>query len=249
MTLQVMSFYILDWDRMRFLAFAFVLFSLLESIGVLANEAVPQLAFYSDQKVADANLDAFDKANPTCQMWTNWQKMCGRIDRDGKSHCVSDSDRPVKPSAPFCIVRHFSKFSEVSVAKVDSLLTAESIITQLSRNRYCKEYYPSEPLARESGQLSVDVRTDLRICKFYRFDHPFGPSDEEIAKALNAAKENRDSIPDRKPPKNSSLVCLSRFDYAVQPSRFGGLGGHLNLNKFMSISAPPTGPYCRKVVK
>ena len=30
--------------------------------------------YYKSQAAADTALVAFDKANPSCQLWTNWQK-------------------------------------------------------------------------------------------------------------------------------------------------------------------------------
>jgi len=32
--------------------------------------------YYKTQAAADRALEAFDTANPSCQLWTNWQKMC-----------------------------------------------------------------------------------------------------------------------------------------------------------------------------
>jgi len=51
---------------------------------------------------ADAQLAAFDRAHPQCQLWTNWQKMCSRSGPNGETVCVTDPDRPVAPSEPFC---------------------------------------------------------------------------------------------------------------------------------------------------
>ena len=58
--------------------------------------------YYKSQVAADEALEAFDKANPSCQLWTNWQKMCSRTGKSGKTWCTIDPDRPVKPSTPFC---------------------------------------------------------------------------------------------------------------------------------------------------
>lgn len=50
----------------------------------------------------DAQLAAFDRANPQCQLWTNWQKMCSRTGPGGETICVVDPARRVRPSEPFC---------------------------------------------------------------------------------------------------------------------------------------------------
>lgn len=60
--------------------------------------------FYRNQKVADAALVAFDRANPDCELWTNWQKLCSRTGQDGATRCTKSSMQ-VKPSTPFCVAR------------------------------------------------------------------------------------------------------------------------------------------------
>ena len=53
---------------------------------------------------ATSELVAFDHANPDCQLWTNWNRMCSRTGPNGDTHCVRDPDRSVTPSAPFCVI-------------------------------------------------------------------------------------------------------------------------------------------------
>ncbi|MGL5840055.1 MAG: hypothetical protein ACRCY3_16300 [Sphingorhabdus sp.] len=57
--------------------------------------------YYKSQAEADAALAAFDKANPTCQLWTNWQKMCSRTGEKGATYCQK-AQASVRPSVPFC---------------------------------------------------------------------------------------------------------------------------------------------------
>jgi hypothetical protein len=52
---------------------------------------------------AEAKLAAFDRAHPTCALWTDWSRMCSRTGPDGETFCVRDPDRPVAPSEPFCV--------------------------------------------------------------------------------------------------------------------------------------------------
>jgi hypothetical protein len=58
--------------------------------------------FYRDQAEADSSLARFDRDNPRCRLWTNWQKMCSRTGRHGTTLCVDDPGRRVAPSEPFC---------------------------------------------------------------------------------------------------------------------------------------------------
>jgi hypothetical protein len=52
---------------------------------------------------AEAKLVAFDSANPACDLWTDWSRMCSRTGPSGETVCVRDPDRPVSPSEPFCV--------------------------------------------------------------------------------------------------------------------------------------------------
>lgn len=58
--------------------------------------------YFSSQTAADASLAAFDKNNPDCELWSNWQKMCSRTGKGGTTICTVDPNQPVKASAPFC---------------------------------------------------------------------------------------------------------------------------------------------------
>jgi hypothetical protein len=69
--------------------------------GGAKKAKVPDI-YYKTQAEADAALDQFDKDNPSCQLWTNWQKMCSRTGENGTTLCVTDPNRSVRPSVPFC---------------------------------------------------------------------------------------------------------------------------------------------------
>lgn len=101
--------------------------------------------YYKTQSEADAALAAFDKENPSCQLWTNWQKMCSRTGPDGKTYCVTDPDRPVRPSVPFCAE---------SREEADYDLSALTILQKSSFARFC------------SAKGGLDLPTTLadRLC-------------------------------------------------------------------------------------
>ena len=74
-----------------------------------ADEAAADI-FYARQEEADADLMRFDRDNPQCQLWTNWQKMCTRTGAAGQTECVTDQATPVRPSVPFCLWAAKPKF-------------------------------------------------------------------------------------------------------------------------------------------
>jgi hypothetical protein len=57
--------------------------------------------YYKSQTEADVALSQFDRDNPSCQLWTNWQKMCSRTGEGGATYCQK-AKSTVKPSTPFC---------------------------------------------------------------------------------------------------------------------------------------------------
>lgn len=56
-----------------------------------------------DNSQADRRLQAFDKAHPTCAVWTDWRKLCVRRGPNGATVCDIDASHPTSPSAPFCV--------------------------------------------------------------------------------------------------------------------------------------------------
>jgi hypothetical protein len=119
--------------------------------------------YYKTQAEADVALAAFDKDNPDCQLWTNWQKMCSRTGDGGReTTCTIDSSKPVKPSAVFC---YSAKTNEV----VDAI-NAKNPPRITSANRYClkhkqngESYFCSEYSSKRpfSGHNLTALRSPL----------------------------------------------------------------------------------------
>ncbi|MFC4291120.1 hypothetical protein ACFOWX_01695 [Sphingorhabdus arenilitoris] len=115
--------------------------------------------YYKSQSAADAALAAFDKDNPTCQLWTNWQKMCSRANPDARSLCVTQKHNSVAPSAPFCVA---SVYKDSKVTNISSSDTR----TLLSIARFC------------DGKTSLetnpewDIHTAVGFCA-YQENRPF----------------------------------------------------------------------------
>ncbi|MDM8012092.1 MAG: hypothetical protein QUV08_14140 [Parasphingorhabdus sp.] len=67
--------------------------------------------YYGSQEEADTALAAFEKENPSCELWSNWQKMCSRTGLEGQVHCNKADTLSVKPSATFCVAKPDEQFS------------------------------------------------------------------------------------------------------------------------------------------
>lgn len=74
------------------------------TIPTNSNSAASDI-FYTSQREADVALDQFDKDNPSCQLWTNWQKMCSRTGENGQTLCQSTHQHGIRPSTPFCAAK------------------------------------------------------------------------------------------------------------------------------------------------
>lgn len=100
-------------------------------------------ALYSDPADADAELQAFAQNNSSCQLWTNWQKMCSRTGQNGAVACTIDPAKPVEPSKPFCVADAdgYGGFEEKT-----------NTVTQRSRDRFCTSFQSDSALSQELGR-------------------------------------------------------------------------------------------------
>jgi hypothetical protein len=105
--------------------------ALVLTLAACATTASTPSIYYKSQAEADAALAAFDKDNPDCQLWTNWQKMCSRTGENGKTWCALDLEVPVKPSRPFCANTNGLSFLPVELHDMDQIASAERFIKRL----------------------------------------------------------------------------------------------------------------------
>jgi hypothetical protein len=94
------------------------------TLAACATTASAPSIYYKSQAEADAAFAAFDKDNPDCQLWTNWQKMCSRTGENGATFCQK-ARVSVKPSVPFCTTTgEFDDVSDISFStpQMDSYL-------------------------------------------------------------------------------------------------------------------------------
>jgi hypothetical protein len=117
--------------RSKSLNFFGLLALLLTSSANSGRESI----YYRSQKDADTALAAFDQANPDCQLWTNWQKMCSRTGDGGATICALDPAFTVEPSIPFCA--EVSSKTRASF-RLSKLFGTEVTSQSRSRGRYCQ---------------------------------------------------------------------------------------------------------------
>lgn len=119
--------------------------TLLLSIGIAGcsttqSGASPSLAgqgaAYESQVAADIDFIRFGQESKSCQLWTNWQKVCSRSGEKGRTLC-RDSAVDVKPSHPFCVAYGDGK------GLVRSAPDA-SEDQRVSYNRFCEEFVIGE---------------------------------------------------------------------------------------------------------
>lgn len=68
----------------------------------VAADSDPNI-YYKSQADADVALSQFDRDNPSCQLWSNWQSVCVK-QADNTIVCGKSKRGSVKPSKPFCVV-------------------------------------------------------------------------------------------------------------------------------------------------
>ena len=96
------------------------------------------------QSNALTSIHNFGTANPGCEAWTDWNKLCSRVGRNDEIYCASDPTRTVAPSEPFCLSSDDPELS----------------------------YPPNKPSARASAnRFCADELTDggLPQCSFRKF--------------------------------------------------------------------------------
>jgi hypothetical protein len=107
---------------------------------------------------ADRALAEFDKSHPSCQLWTNWRKVCSRTGPHGETRCTEDPDFKVQASAPFCAGEHFG---------FGALLADNPTIAELnSYNRFCKTFETEGLPHKKFG---------MAICNEWQPNRPFSP--------------------------------------------------------------------------
>lgn len=173
------------------------------SSGVVSNNAGgraagrAQVTFYRTQFEADADLRSFEKTNPSCQLWSNWQKMCSRTGDGGRTLCTADANQSVRPSAPFCAgdVNGLNRIHAATLTK-----------EQISRDRFCVSFDRGSTFARKMGRP---------VCSGQDKQRPFG-GHIILSRAHPWCKEWKDKTAFRVANVNSNAFSESGF-YCSKP--------------------------------
>jgi hypothetical protein len=162
--------------------------------GAGAEKSKEPNIYYKSHAAADAALEKFDKDNPSCQLWTNWQKMCSRTGLKGETLCASDSTHRAKPSKPFCSFRPIfrSGFSHYRESEVPEVLT-EGRSSSNSRNRFCAEFADKNQDYHYGGfekQIAKRIKK-VSFCRKYLIDRPFNGLSREYQKSPRCKQWNK----------------------------------------------------------
>jgi hypothetical protein len=123
----------------------------------LAAADSPVDIYYKSQASADTDLARFDHENPSCELWTNWQKMCSRLSGPNATYCAVAHKYRARPSEPFCL--------NMAVTGIAITTTEKAIV---SRNRFCRRFR-FENIVRANGETMWSGT----VCAEYAKNRPF----------------------------------------------------------------------------
>jgi len=115
-----------------------------------ADDAASDI-FYTSQQQADADLARFDRENPQCQLWTNWQRACSRTGADGATYCHY-TPVDVAPSQVFCAADGIDGYMMIH--------QLNTVREKASFNRFCAEF-------------DFDYVSGERACVEWSLERPF----------------------------------------------------------------------------
>jgi hypothetical protein len=190
--------------------------------------------FYDNPTAADEDLRGFEKNNPNCPLWTNWQKLCSRI--NGRTNCKIDTRFPTRPSKPFCL----TSIGEYG----DPQLEARSLM------RFCED---------PDYVTTTGSKRRLSVCARYRVNRPFNGRDLDLLRSP-ACEEWSEVLTGKSVCKESDGSCrgnlrsrqgfyCSKFskhscdDYSLYRSTILDRGKLFNTKNLMDKS-PVHGSYC-----
>lgn len=139
----------------------------LGAVACATTASAPSI-YYKSQAQADAALAAFDKDNPDCQLWTNWQKMCSRMGGSGETLCAIDTQRRVAPSAAFCVEHNL-------YAKYDSALrVSPEPINQKNHVAFEERMRSKLRFCKNRSLRTMRHHDGDEYCKSHIDERPFG---------------------------------------------------------------------------
>lgn len=119
---------------------------------------------------ATAALTRFDRQNPACRLWTDWESLCSRTGPNMAPFCKKDPGFRAQPSEPFCVNQRVS-LGITFAGQFDTLSQRQS------RNRFCERF------ADREGADSAD--RSMAMCEEYALRRPFdGVRSEAVSHPL-----------------------------------------------------------------
>lgn len=117
---------------------------------MIAAERPKAAVIYETQQAADRALAIFDRDNPDCELWTDWQRLCSRTGPQSSRYCKATVQKSVRPSAPFCVAKADGGYRRTNKQE-DS---AEAIA---SSRRFCSADWAVPPDSTGSGSCMYSM--------------------------------------------------------------------------------------------
>lgn len=117
--------------------------SLAPASAIAAPSPGSSVGPYTSQSKADADLRAFDVANPNCELWSNWHKTCARLGT--ATYCATDRAKPVKPSKVFCVGQWGDRTGDVVRSQMRFCRVRDSLSDSRGSFAICTRYDAERP--------------------------------------------------------------------------------------------------------
>lgn len=193
-------------------------------------------------------LIQFGDANPSCQLWTNWRRLCSRLGPAGSTKCISDAHYQVRPTEPFCVAGAWHDMpwyvADTAPQSQSRLRFCEEFDTEEYGDRHvtiCRRYTSQRPFNGTRLDTLYDKRCEIVRSTSSTADLCRNPSSSPGSDCRKAFSRKRVSHPLYCAQWKSTTGCETPVMSIPPPSAAGGLiVGHTpDLN-----GSPVWGSYC-----
>lgn len=205
------------------------------SAGVVLNPA----------SSSDRAMIAFGAQQKSCNLWSNWQKTCSRL--NGRLFCQADRQRPVEPSIPFCAS---GELAATESQPQDQLKSMERFCTERGNlygdhglvGNFCRRWDEQRPfngkrlatLVHPQCAAWADTTTKAPVCQSGPRNDSGTPSCEQLASVGYQHPNVLFCSAWREPPK--CVDAITRYDQERDQGAQRPLG--------IPNSGPIHGMYC-----